>query len=88
MIEYETTYTLERESANPNEDPETFELEVSYNYLPGLRARGPTYDCGGEPADPPEVDNIVVTHQDKPFHLTPQEDEGLWLWLLENHWED
>ena len=31
------------------------ELSILYEYTPGAPERGPTYDCGGTPAESPEV---------------------------------
>lgn len=30
-------------------------VNVTYKYTPGRPARGPSYACGGEPPEPPEV---------------------------------
>jgi hypothetical protein len=34
---------------------------AEYTFHPGYPERGPTYDCGGTPAEPPEVEIIRVT---------------------------
>jgi DnaJ-class molecular chaperone len=36
------------------------EYEVEYEVSPGEPERGPTYDCGGTPASPPEVESRAV----------------------------
>lgn len=38
----------------------TVEYEVEYEVSPGEPERGPTYDCGGTPAYPPEVESKTV----------------------------
>lgn len=40
------------------------EATVSYIVVWGAPATGPTYDCGGTPADPDDVNDIRVTHID------------------------
>ncbi len=41
-------------------DDEEIEASVEYSYTPGCPATGPTYDCGGTPPEPPEVDILYV----------------------------
>jgi DnaJ-class molecular chaperone len=36
------------------------EYECEFTVSPGERERGPTYDCGGTPAYPPEVESKAV----------------------------
>ena len=36
------------------------ELLITADYLPPISERGPTYDCGGEPAEPASVENVTV----------------------------
>ena len=36
------------------------EVRVSGTYLPGYPERGPTYDCGGEPAEPESIEDLTV----------------------------
>lgn len=38
----------------------TVEYEVEFSVSPGEPERGPTYDCGGTPAYPPEVESKAV----------------------------
>ena len=45
-----TTYTPDEE------DAEEIELLIYYTYTPGQPERGPTYACGGTPAEPAEVE--------------------------------
>ena len=37
---------------------EEVDVEVTYTYLAGRPARGPSYASGGEPADPPEIEFV------------------------------
>ncbi len=41
-------------------------LAVTFAYVPGTPARGPSYASGGEPADPPEVDLLTIEWSEKP----------------------
>ena len=43
------------------------ELVVTYSMTPGRPEQGPTYACGGQPVEPPEVEIIAVKHDGKPF---------------------
>ena len=45
-----TTFTPDEE------DAEELELLIYYTYTPGQPERGPTYACGGTPAEPAEVE--------------------------------
>ena len=47
------------------DDSDMFDLEVSVEgtYTPGSPATGPTYSCGGTPADPPDFEIECVTVQ-------------------------
>lgn len=40
------------------------EATVTYSVVWGAPETGPTYACGGTPADPDEVNDITVTHID------------------------
>lgn len=42
------------------------EFEVSGKAHPGYPAKGPTYDCGGEPAEGPELDfqDVLILNDD------------------------
>lgn len=59
------TYTATLNLSIGGDEP-TWEGEatVSYTVVWGAPETGPTYDCGGTPADPDEVNNITVTHID------------------------
>ena len=41
-------------------------LAVTYAYVKGVPERGPTYACGGTPAEPPEVDVLTLEWSKKP----------------------
>ena len=53
------------------------ELVVTYSMLPGYPEQGPTYACGGTPAEDAEIEIISVTHDGKPFALSDAEEEAL-----------
>lgn len=42
---------------------DTFEVEVDLTgtYHPGFPETGPTYDCGGSPAEPESMEDVEVT---------------------------
>tara|TARA_R110000868_G_scaffold298_5_gene2481 strand:- start:1205 stop:1489 length:285 start_codon:yes stop_codon:yes gene_type:complete len=40
-------------------------LVITYTYHPGHNGIGPTYDCGGEPPEAPEVEVILVLVDDR-----------------------
>ena len=81
-------YTLLHET--PDGYEEETPLLVTYSYIRGRPATGPTYDCGGEPADPDEVNVLrIQTLGSDPVivDLTDAEQNALDLYLLENHEE-
>lgn len=43
------------------------ELNIEGYVLPGCPERGPTYDCGGTPAEPAELEDLTIrlVHGDK-----------------------
>lgn len=58
------------------------DLLITFSYSPGSPERGPTWSCGGEPAEDPEVDflDIVVDGRkatDDEF-AQAQESNSLW----------
>jgi hypothetical protein len=57
MARKRSTYTMPFEVERGNA---TVEYEVEYEVSPGEPERGPTYDCGGTPASPPEVESRTV----------------------------
>lgn len=54
------------------------ELLVTYSVTPGRPETGPTYSCGGTPAEPDEVEIVSVTHDGQPFKLSDDDEEALW----------
>lgn len=61
-----------------------FELEVTYSVTPGRPAQGPTYSCGGQPAEDAEIEIISVTHNGAPFETSREEDGRLY----DEAWDD
>lgn len=63
-IKLRANYTIERE-------PVCYELDIFYTYHPYQPMRGPSYACGGEPAEPEsvEIDRIECDQVDGPFEL-------------------
>jgi hypothetical protein len=52
MPRYQPTFTMPFEIERAGE---SVDLECDFTVSPGCPERGPTYDCGGTPAEPPEV---------------------------------
>ena len=57
---------------------EEVELVVTYSVAPGCPETGPTYSCGGTPAEPDEVEIVSIKHNGKPITLSDEEEEALW----------
>lgn len=53
------------------------ELVVTYSVTPGRPETGPTYSCGGTPAEPDEVEIVSIKHNGKPVTLSDAEEERL-----------
>lgn len=53
------------------------DLRVTYSVTPGCPEQGPTYSCGGQPAEPDEVEIIAVKHNGQPFTLSDDEEDAL-----------
>lgn len=34
------------------------EIEITFSYSPGTPEQGPTFDCGGQPAEGPEIELV------------------------------
>lgn len=76
-----TTHTLEWTLADPPER----DITVHYSYHPGAPERGPTYACGGTPADPPEIwIEVVRNAYGVPIELTDAEGAAIVAWIAEN----
>lgn len=41
-------------------------LEITYKYTPGQREIGPTYSCGGQPAEGPDIEILTLTVDGRP----------------------
>lgn len=54
------------------------ELVVTYSVTPGCPEQGPSYACGGTPAEPDEVEIISIKHNGHPITLSDEEEEALW----------
>jgi hypothetical protein len=61
---------------------------AQYTYTPGHPERGPTYDCGGTPAEPPEVEIVLVTAGGVKIEPTDAEMEAWTTEIMENHEPD
>lgn len=66
----------EREVAYPT-------IKIDYTWLPGAPEQGPTYACGGQPADPDEVElmRAVLVNGDGLAPTQEQIDEWAQNWL-------
>jgi len=60
-LTYTTTHSFDGEN--------DVELRILYEYAPGAPERGPSYDCGGEPATGPEVDVISMLVDGVPANM-------------------
>jgi hypothetical protein len=69
---------------NRQDDAET-EVVVEYTYHPGYPERGPTYDCGGEPAEPASAEILRVTAGGVEIEPTDAEIEAWEAYALEEH---
>lgn len=58
-----------------------YEIDVEYTVTPGYPERGPSYACGGTPADPPEIEILSSKVDGKHAELTDAEIEK----ILEDH---
>ncbi len=59
-----TRHTLSTSACIDGEND--LELVIVYNYTRGYPEQGPTYSCGGEPAQPPDCEVISVTVNGEP----------------------
>ncbi len=64
------------------------ELAVIYDVTPFIPATGPTYDCGGQPAEGGEIEIISVRSNGAKFTLTEAEEEALFAECTERSGED
>lgn len=68
-------------------DADETEVVVHYTATPGSPERGPTYDCGGTPAEPAEVEIVKVTAAGVEIEPTGDEIAGWTMWIFEFHEE-
>lgn len=64
------------------------ELVVTYSVSPGCPEQGPTYSCGGQPAEPPEVEIIAIKHNGQPFNVSGEEEDALLERAIERSGDD
>jgi hypothetical protein len=76
------TTTLNRHDATETE------VTIHYTATPGTPERGPTYACGGTPAEPAEVEIVRVTVDGVEIEPTDAEIEAWTTWVWENHEDD
>jgi len=59
-LTYETSVEVDNELAYAYAD-----VEVDYTFYPGQRERGPTFSCGGEPAEHPTAEIYTIRYRPK-----------------------
>lgn len=64
------------------------ELVVTYSVIPGCPETGPTYACGGTPAEPDEVEIISIKHNGQPFTVSDEEEDALLQQAIDRAGED
>jgi hypothetical protein len=64
------------------------ELVVTYSMTPGYPETGPSYACGGTPAEPAEIEIISAQQNGLNFHLTEEEHGALWVEACERSGDD
>jgi hypothetical protein len=65
-------------------------LVIEFTFSPGYPETGPTYACGGTPAEPPEIE-VVSAHRKEGGEDYPLSDdlaEKIMIWLSENFEDD
>ena len=82
MPRYQTTLSVPSDAITGAEA--AFEVVVAYDVIWGAPETGPTYSCGGTPADPDEVDDVSVLTVDgvKPL---PDLAAAVLGWIEANH---
>jgi hypothetical protein len=70
------------------QDADETEVVVEYTYSHGYPECGPTYDCGGTPAEPAEIEIVKVTSAGVAIIPTDAEIEAWETYALENHEDD
>ena len=64
------------------------ELVVTYSVRPGCPETGPTYACGGTPAEPDEVEIVSIKHNGQPFTVSDEEEDALLQRAIDRAGED
>ena len=66
------------------------EVEITYTYIAGRPARGPSYASGGEPADPPEIEFVSATVTGSTLGKALQDKLNDWAeaWVTGVGWDD
>lgn len=69
---------------------EEVDVEVTYTYLAGRPARGPSYASGGEPADPPEIEFVSAKLTGAALDKALQDRLNDWAeaWVTGPGWDD
>jgi hypothetical protein len=73
------TTTIYRET-----ETEEFEIDITARYYGGCPEKGPTYDCGGQPADPESVEILCAFIGKEEVELTTEEEERAIQQILES----
>lgn len=60
------------------------EIDIVANYYFGERERGPSYSCGGTPAEPDSVEIVSAFIHNEEVDLTDEEEEKVKQYFLEN----
>lgn len=81
--EVTTTYLQEQLDSEGNQIGER-ELDIVANYYSGTPERGPSYDCGGTPEEPPFVEIISAFWNNEEIELTQEEEDTIMQRILEN----
>lgn len=87
VMKTEVTTTITREILDPAQDWECVgeeEIDIVANYYSGTPERGPSYDCGGTPEEPPFVEIVSAFIKKEEVELTAEEEERVIQYFLEN----
>lgn len=87
MTQHTTTYWIERPIADGQEETsyQEIELELSYTYHRAVPEQGPTYACGGQPAEPALIEDLYATHDGEPFELSDDEQAFAIEYIADRH---
>ena len=81
--EVTTTYLREQVDCEGNQIGEQ-ELDIVANYYSGTPERGPSYDCGGTPEEPPFAEIVSAFWGKEEVELTDSEEQAIIQSILEN----